>query len=270
MLRSLIHAAIAGGAGIVITLLLVSAEPWAGLMDTIRLAAYGPEKVENTRSIGPAQHNHCQMGGGLSLSPPFGKLGSHGYVTIVSTYVAESTDSPDHPQRSTAVLCEDNKPLGKPHSLHDEIAEKGGGRYSHWGGAVYFSTVDGSDPNLNGRSYTLVTPGRCPTGQKLVLSPPFAKFGSKGYRSMSVLAPEIADSNEEPFRSKAILCEDNRTFGNAHSLHSEIGDKGGGRYSHWIGAVYFSTADGSDPNSNGRLYTLVLPGAEKPATSGSE
>jgi hypothetical protein len=262
MLYALVHAAIIGGAGLVIALLLVS-EPWLALMS-------GPGTGKNARFAEP-QLDLCKMGQGLNLLPPFGKLGSYGYVTLVSTFAAQSADSVDHPQRSTAVLCENNKPVGNPHSLHDEIAEKGGGRYSHWQGAVYFSTVDGSDPNSNGRSYTLVIPElKCQIGERLQLSPPFLKFGARGYRSTSTLATEVSDSAHDPFRSKAILCEDDRPLGTAHSLHSEIRDKGGGRYSHWFGVVYFWTRDDSDPNSNGRLYTLVLPPAEKPPTSGRE
>jgi hypothetical protein len=261
MLYALVHAAIIGGAGLVIALLLVSIEPWAGLMS-------GSGTGKNARFTKP-QLDLCKMGQGLNLLPPFRKLGSYGYVTLVSTFAVQSADSADNPQSSTAVLCENNKPLGKPHSLHDEIAEKGGGRYSHWQGTVYFSTVDGSDPNNNGRSYTLVIPQlMCQIGERLQLSPPFLKFGAKGYRSTSPLAPKVADSMDHPSRSKAILCEDDRPFGFPHSLHSEISDKGGGRYSHWLGAVYFSTPDGSDPNSNGRLYTLVLTRAENSATSG--
>jgi len=276
MLYFLIHATIVGVAGLVIALLLVSAqpwaglEPWAGLMSRIRSATVGPETGEKVR-VTESQLDHCKKGQALRLLPPFDRLGSQGYVTLISRFAPESADFADQPQRSTAVLCENNKPVGPPHTSHHEIADKGGGRYSHWGGAVYFSTVDGSDPNSNGRSYTLVIPElKCQTGEKLRLSPPFVRFGSKGYRSTTTLATEVADSADDPFRSRAILCEDDQTLGTAHSLHSEIRDKGGGRYSHWLGTLYFSTQDGSDPNSNGRLYTLVLPPADKQPTSGPE
>ena len=32
----------------------------------------------------------------------------------------------------------------------------GGGRFSHWGDQLYFSTSDGSDPRGNGRIYEVV------------------------------------------------------------------------------------------------------------------
>ncbi len=60
---------------------------------------------------------------------------------------------------SQLVLCEDGRPLGPAHSLHKAIRLFGRGRYSHWaeetGTSLYFSTSDNSDPNLNGRDYSL-------------------------------------------------------------------------------------------------------------------
>jgi hypothetical protein len=53
------------------------------------------------------------------------------------------------------VVLEDGVPFPMPHALHEDIRELGGGRYSCWHGSVLFSTPDGSDPNCNGRHYTL-------------------------------------------------------------------------------------------------------------------
>ena len=54
---------------------------------------------------------------------------------------------------SSLKLLENGKPLGPGHCSHDEIRGLGGGRYSHWGGRLYFSTSDNSDPTKNGRRY---------------------------------------------------------------------------------------------------------------------
>lgn len=51
-------------------------------------------------------------------------------------------------------LLEDGRPLGPAHTLHDEIRERGHGRYCHWGRVMYFSTSDNSDPRTNARTYT--------------------------------------------------------------------------------------------------------------------
>jgi hypothetical protein len=53
-------------------------------------------------------------------------------------------------------MLEDGKPLGPAHALHHSIARDGGGRYSHWAGnTLLFSASDNSDPNANGRSYSI-------------------------------------------------------------------------------------------------------------------
>lgn len=54
-------------------------------------------------------------------------------------------------------LREDGKPLGPAHSLHVDIRQFGGGRFSHWDGAIWFSALDSSDPRTNGRTYSAST-----------------------------------------------------------------------------------------------------------------
>jgi SAM-dependent methyltransferase len=60
---------------------------------------------------------------------------------------------------SPLCLYEDGVALGPPHSLHDDIRRLGGGRFSHWGGSLYFSASDNSDPRGNGRAYAISAPG---------------------------------------------------------------------------------------------------------------
>ena len=50
-------------------------------------------------------------------------------------------------------LYEDGRPLGPPHAAHDTVRTAGGGAFSHWGDALYFSSSDASDPRTNGRVY---------------------------------------------------------------------------------------------------------------------
>lgn len=73
------------------------------------------------------------------------------------------------------------------------------------------------------------------------------------------LPPELSDdtdNNDFPYRSPLRLLEDGTELGPAHALHAAIQDAGDGRYSFWKGGVYFSTSDGSDPNTNGRVYAV--------------
>jgi hypothetical protein len=55
-------------------------------------------------------------------------------------------------------LQENGTIIGVAHTAHAEIAQLGRGRYSHWSGTLYFSSLDNSDPNTNGRTYALLYP----------------------------------------------------------------------------------------------------------------
>jgi hypothetical protein len=46
--------------------------------------------------------------------------------------------------------------------------------------------------------------------------------------------------------------------GPANALHEDIRRKGGGAYSLWLGTIYFSTSDNSDPRINGKDYEFEL------------
>jgi hypothetical protein len=101
---------------------------------------------------------------------------------------------------------------------------------------------------------------RCPKGEALELKPPFQKIGN-GF-AFAAAAPSLdrlADTNAEPTRSSAVVCENNALLGPPHSQHIEIIGKGMGRYSHYFPGFTFSTSDNTDPNTNGRRYSAVLP-----------
>jgi len=67
-------------------------------------------------------------------------------------------DSNGRPTASGLRLFEDGRQLGPAHSIHAEIAAKGGGRYSDWNNYLVFSASDSSDPRVNGRRYTFAVP----------------------------------------------------------------------------------------------------------------
>lgn len=69
--------------------------------------------------------------------------------------VAGDGDSIDMPRRSRVLLCEDGRPLGPAHANHEAIRHDGHGCFSHWGDHILFAAADGSDPNGNGRRYTI-------------------------------------------------------------------------------------------------------------------
>lgn len=90
---------------------------------------------------------------------PDGSEGSFGY-TISARH--GRWDSAGRPQESQNELLENGSRIGPAHSVHQEIRTQGAGRFSHWSGALYFSTSDNSDPRTNGRRYELVVQRRPP------------------------------------------------------------------------------------------------------------
>jgi hypothetical protein len=54
------------------------------------------------------------------------------------------------------------------------------------------------------------------------------------------------------------LFEDGKELAPAHVVHVDIREKGQGRFSHWITALYLSASDNSDPRTNGRKYTWQI------------
>src|SRR5690348_14896622 len=101
----------------------------------------------------------CTPGRVVTLHRPFGKMGAEGvgYVKDIAGIVDIPGDDAAS-TRSRLVLCEDGNLIGPAHSLHADIVKEGGGRYSHWGNSLIFSTSDNSNPNRNGRVYVAVEP----------------------------------------------------------------------------------------------------------------
>lgn len=89
------------------------------------------------------------------LQPPFQHIGGLSWATPLDSAVFDDFDDVTDPARSTLSLMEDGVALGPPHTAHQLIESEGSGAFSHWGAWLYFSTTDGSDPNRNGRVYSV-------------------------------------------------------------------------------------------------------------------
>ncbi len=75
-----------------------------------------------------------------------------------ASWIAEldrGEDSPPDRARSTLMLYEDEVPLGFAHASPGKIRRFAGGRFNHLGRSLLFSTPDGTDPNTNGRRYSI-------------------------------------------------------------------------------------------------------------------
>lgn len=91
---------------------------------------------------------------------------------------------------------------------------------------------------------------------------PIKRFERERGFAWSARVPELApwgDSNEHPATSRVIVLEDSLPLGPAHAAHEDIRNTGGGAFSHWGDTILLSTSDNSDPRTNGRSYTAVLP-----------
>lgn len=85
-----------------------------------------------------------------------------GHAYAYSTIFAGSKPDDGNARNSTLELYEDGKLLGPAHRDVADIAQNGGGRYLYWQGSLKFvlfmSASDNSDPNTNGRKYTVRDP----------------------------------------------------------------------------------------------------------------
>jgi len=180
---------------------------------------------------------------------------AQGYAYLVPYFAADG-DTSGAATRSPVGLLEGSTPLGSAHAAHDSIRVLGGGRFSHWVRSLYFSTSDHTDPRTNGRTYRWGVPeGRpCPVQ---VCGPVDVHAAAHDSGANYILEQSFGfagDSSGAGRRSSLELFEGTRPLGPAHSLHADIRTRGGGRYSHWGNALYFSTSDNSDPRTNGRSY----------------
>lgn len=93
------------------------------------------------------------------LLPPFGREARNAWEFALSSDCGIDfdlyADDVDQWTRSPVEMFEDGRPLGPAHALHEHIRVFGGGGYSHWGERLLFSTSDNSDPNVNGREYSI-------------------------------------------------------------------------------------------------------------------
>jgi hypothetical protein len=104
-------------------------------------------------------------------------------------------------------------------------------------------------------------------GEKILMYPPFSRLGGSRFavaQERYDLFDDLTDSEECTHRSPIEMYENDKRLGPAHSSYEEIVKLGQGRFSHLKQngtTLYWSSSDGSDPNSNGRAYWVVKPAA---------
>jgi hypothetical protein len=88
------------------------------------------------------------------IKGPFNHAKGHCYTVTLPEF-ARGADTSFKPEKSTLIIFEDGRALGPGHSVHETIQKIGRGRFSHWSITLFFSTSDNSDPNKNGRKYSI-------------------------------------------------------------------------------------------------------------------
>ena len=101
-----------------------------------------------------------------------------------------------------------------------------------------------------------------------ILRPPYTADGGAAWHiPLPATFHDSTDTDVSPARSPLRLFENGALLGPGHALHDRIRTAGGGLYSFWKSGLWFSTSDGSNPNSNGRVYDIQLVDADANATT---
>ncbi len=98
--------------------------------------------------------------------------------------------------------------------------------------------------------------------KRVPLTRPFAQDGCAYSFVVGDDDLPAGDCCDQPKASPLVLLEDGVPLGPAHAHHYAIRGEGGGRFSHWVDTMIFSTSDNSNPNENGRSYAIGIPSPE--------
>lgn len=69
----------------------------------------------------------------------------------------------------------------------------------------------------------------------------------------------FSDSMSDLQASRLRVYEGDREIGPGHAGHNQIRRDGNGAFSHWMGTLYLSASDCSNPRINGRAYSIIVP-----------
>ena len=78
-----------------------------------------------------------------------------GFTVALPKYFP-SGNTLEWPRQSSLRLFEDGVELGPRHASVEDVQHLGAGRFTHWGGDIWFSSSDGTDPTTNQREYLAV------------------------------------------------------------------------------------------------------------------
>ena len=131
---------------------------------------------------------------------------------------------------------------------------------------VRFQPLDLGDANAPGRDFRFDILGHAALpdlNASAELLRPFPLVEGLCWSAPTPAVFSLCPSNNDPWqsRSRLDLMEDGRSLPSRQCYIRDIANKGRGAYGHWNGTFYFSTSDGSDPNTNGRSYLATMTAA---------
>lgn len=182
-----------------------------------------------------------------------------GYAWLVSLPHLEMWGASLDAPLSGSVLLENGVVIGPGNQSHDDIRNAGGGRFSHWGGQLWFSSSDGTDPRTNGRTYVIrLSAGKASgdganTAQSITLSGPYVF--DRGFAWRVDLKGPVGGLPID--RASIRLLENDKSDGFILAPPEEVRRLGRGRA--WLDedcTLWFSTSDSTNPNMNRRRYVL--------------
>jgi len=127
--------------------------PYVGIGPGRDLARIQDERSRQTQTIADIATGRTVVDV-RTLDGPFRREGGHCWTWQPRREIPQGDSGVS--QDSSLLILENERALGPAHAVHDDIRTNGGGRYSHWGPQLYWSTSDNSDPNTNGRTYRAV------------------------------------------------------------------------------------------------------------------
>lgn len=134
---------------------LIASTGWTACLDVDSLQGGAPRSAPDSAAPSTAACKKTE----LAVSEASGAEGGFSWAIFGS--FGTKADTNDAPQASTLRLFENDRELGPAHALHDDIRKIGLGRFSHFSSpdgsdeSLRFSTSDNTDPQRNGRRYTM-------------------------------------------------------------------------------------------------------------------
>jgi len=202
-----------------------------------RSAGSGCNELVFMREAGAGVFVDHPIPGGASLAHRYGHRVIGPFQCDKTGVIGSISNAPRQPDGAALYLLRDGELIGRTELLE--------------GNRVHISGVTDID-QIKGAVLHVISL------KETVLAPPFGLVRGKMWQAG--LSPESAvdaDSERDGTRSALMLFEGEERLRAGHAPHVEIAALGGGRYAHWNNALYFSSTDGTDPNTNGRRYRAL-------------